>query len=316
MKKVLQVGGTVLGLFLTSGIVIFVLIYTGILRKEDIDLIKVYEYTTDDNLIYTEAEWDWNIYENRDIIKYEENVFIPTKTVVMNLDNTTFYDVVIPDKSYIYDFGKTIWAEDGTFVIRVVGGGELGNLSALAGIDNAISINQLTLVSPESIKGRRTIVTLVDDYAIIADVYGSNEDYSVIRDSLASNHKSYEIEYIPYADNYVNLSSISYSGKYAPQIIIDDISIKQDRYLFKDGLLWTSFMTEPFYKVRDIYLAKLVSSSGGVVNEIYDDNHILFARSGDYYIGIISYNVNTCIVMIGQGEEAYCNIVSIINMEG
>lgn len=315
MRRVLQIGGAILGLLLTIAIVVFVLIYTGILRKEDIDLIKVYEYTTDDNLIYTEAEWDWKAYENRDTIQYEEGVSIPTKTVVMNIDNTTFYNVTIPDKPYIYDYGKTIWAEDGTFVIRIIGNGSLDNLSSLAGIDNGINVNQLTITSQEKIKGRRTVATLVGESAIVADIYGSNEDYSIIRDSIASNHETYDITTIPYSDNCVRLSELKYVGSYAPQVILSDISISQNRKLFKDGSLWTSSMVEPYYKTKNIYLAKLVAASDGVVEEIYDDGKVLFARSGNYYIGVISYNTNTCIVMIGEGEEAYCNIVSVISLE-
>lgn len=314
MRRVLQIGGAIIGLLLTIGIVVFVLIYTGILRKEDVDLIKVYEYTTDDNLIYTEAEWDWRAYENRDTIKYEENVSVPTTTVVMNIDANTFYNVIIPDKPYIYDFGKTIWAEDGSFVIRIIGNGSLDNLSGLAGIDNGINVNQLTITSQEKIKGRRTIATLVGESAVVADIYGSNEDYSVIRDSIASNHDTYNIS-VPYAENCVRLDEIKYEGSYAPQVILNDVSMKQDRKLFKDGLLWTSSMVEPYYKAKDIYLAKMIAASNGAVEEIYDDGKVLFARSGNYYVGVISYNTNTCIVMIGEGEEAYCNIVSIISME-
>lgn len=312
MKKAFIIAGAVIVVLAVVGFLVFVLSYTGVLDPKVVDNRDVYYYTTDDGLSYTEAEFTWHAMEGDEVIQYVENYNIPSTVIAMNLDGNTYYDISIPDKEIIYDFGKTVYAVDGSFVIRILGGAKLDNLSALAGIDNGIAVNQITLVSNDKVKGRRTIVTIVDDSAIVVDVYGTNEEYSLLRDSLATNHASREIGDIPYSANLIRLSEISYEGSFAPQVVYKDVSLTQQRYLFADGSLYTQSVVEPFYKAKREYLARLVATSGGQVDTLYEDDDALFAKSGDYYVGVINYNTNTSIVLIGKGEEAYCNIVSVM----
>lgn len=312
MRKVLTISGVCIGISAVVGVVLYLLFRTGILDFKKVDNITVYEYTSEDGLIYTEAEWDWRAVENKEPIVYVKDTHNVAKTNVhLNLTKDLFYDVTIPNVPIIYDFGKTIWAEDGSFIIRVVGNANLNNLSALAGIDNGVNINKLTIANSEESKGHRVIATCIEDWAIIADVYSGNETFSIICDSIANNRSSYVVDDVN-LDSANKVDEITYSGNYCPQVVYKDVSLRQDRYLFKDGMLYVQSVTEPYYKARKEYLSKLVVSANTPVSEIYDTNVEVYARAGDYTIGVISYNTNTSIVMIGKGEEARCNIVAIM----
>lgn len=314
MKKVLIIIGIIFGVLAVGAFTVFVLVYTGVISEKQLDDVKVYTNYNEDGLMYTESEWDWLPMNNKNIIQYEENVNIPTTTVALCIDSDTFYDVTIPDVPYFYDFGKTIWAGDGSFRIKVINDMETSDISAVAGIDNGTNVNRLTIVNDEKTKGRRVIATLVDDAAIIAEVFSTNEHYSVLRDSLASNHNSYKVDVSIYTQNCPRINKITYEGKYCPQVVYSNISLTSDRYLFADGYVWTQSIVEPYYVAKDKWLAKLITSSGGGIDEMYEDGNVMFARSGDYYAGAVKYNTNTSIVLIGKGEEAYCNIVSVIDL--
>lgn len=314
MKRVLCIAGIVLAIIGTIAFTVFVLLYTGVISTKEIDKIDVYTYYTEDGLKYTEAEWSWLPIESKQKIHYTETITCGTASIALNLDSNIFYDVTIPDVPIVYDFGKTIYAEDGSFMVRVIGDVNLNNLSATAGIDNGTAVNQITIVNSDETKGRRIIATLVEDSAVIATVYENDEYYSILRDSLASNHDTYEVTGISYSENCNYLDTLSYQGVFVPQVVMGDINLEIKRYLFEDGYVWTQTSLEPYYRSKQIYLAKLAVISGLAVDTYYEDDAALFAKAGDYYLGVINYNTNTSIVLIGKGEEAYCNIVSVIQL--
>lgn len=314
MKKILCIAGIVFAIIGVIGFSVFVLIYTGVLSKKDLDTIDVYTYYTDTGLKYTEAEWSWAPIENKDTIHYTETITCGIIPVALNLDSNIFYNVTIPDVPIVYDFGKTIYAEDGSFMVRVIGDVNINNLSATAGIDNGTPVNQITIVNSDDTKGMRVIATLVDGSAIIATVYEGDEYYSILRDSLASNHDTYTVDNIPYSEQCQYLDTLKYEGSFAPQVIVGDITLAIKRYLFEDGYVWTQTSLDPYYKTKQIYLAKLNVISGQVIDTYYEDDTALFAKAGDFYLGVVNHNTNTSIVLIGKGEEAYCNIVSVIQL--
>ena len=314
MKRILIIIGAIVLVIAAGLFTWFFLTYTELLSPKDVDRKTVYTYTNDDGLVYTERQWDWKPMNNKEEIHYTEDIFTPVRTVQLNLVDEVYYDINIPDVPIIYDFGKTIYAEDGSFEIRVVGNVTLDNLSAMAGIDKGTALNQLTIVNSEKSKGKRIIATVVDDCGIIANIFNNDEYYSIIRDSLGKNHKSYLIDEIPYSDTCNYLSELVYTGSFVPQLIYRDITLESTKHLFEYGYLWTQSIVEPFYRAKQLWLTKMVVTSGMPVDSIYETDDILFASAGDVYIGVVNYNTNTSIVLIGEGEEAYCNIVSIIDL--
>lgn len=65
--------------------------------------------------------------------------------------------------------------------------------------------------------------------------------------------------------------------------------------------------------VKSDILAQLIVYAGAPIDEMYEDENIVYAKAGDWYVGMVRHNTNTTIVFIGSGEEAKCNIVSLID---
>ena len=315
MKRVLSIIGIIVAVLITGAVVFGVLLYTGVIKSEDIDNLSVYVYENGQGQKYTVAEWSWKPIEDKKIISYVNvPATVPTVTVALAFDNDTYYDIKIPDVPYVYDFGKTVWAEDGSFMIRVVGNATMDNLAALAGIDNGESINQYTIKSPDGQKGARTIATLIKGTGIIVNIYSGNQTYSILRDSIADNRFTYSFSEVPYANGCKYIDKVSYTGSFIPSVSVDDKSIKQNRHMFEEGMLWTQTVVQVYADACHTYLAKMVASSvSGKVELYYDDGVKMYAKSGDYYVGVVKLNANTCIALIGMGEEANCNIVSIMS---
>lgn len=310
MKKVLLILLTIVTVIATVCFVAWVLLYTGIIGGVKEDNLTVKTYTTEDGHTYTEASWAWKPVESNKIIDFIDTSTVgATTTVPLVFDDETYYNVTIPDVPYIYDYGKTIWAQDGSFMIRVVGNANVQNLSSIAGIDDGINLNQLTLVSQPS-KGSRTVVTLVGDVAVVANIFEGNDTLAIIADSLQTNRVTYNVEEVKYSKKCNYLTDISYSGQYAQSITVDEVSLYQERYMFADGFLWTQAVMKPFEQTQDIYMGKISAFSGSwEIDEVYRNDRVVYARSGDYYVGIIKVNANTCLTMLGMGDEANCNIV-------
>lgn len=313
MKKVLTVLGGVLAIGVTIAIVVGVLMYTGVFNKDVLNEQKVYIYKTEEGYKYTEAKWDWKPVEFKKYINYVESSSLEKQKVVLHLKGDEYYDVSIPMNDYIYDYGKTVWAVDGSYMIRVVADATLDNLSALAGIDNGDALNQTTICTQDNQKGQRTIATLVNGYAIIANVYYGDETYSIIRDSLMSTNESYVRDEVSYADDYVELDKLSYSGQYVGQVTFQNVDLEQHKYMFEDGTLWCSSVFDNLYNTEVDYLNRLCAASGEKIDETYKVDGMFYAKSGNYYLGLVSYNSNTTIVLLGDGEETKCNIISIMN---
>lgn len=313
LKKVFLFLGGLLLVALTIGVAVFVLSYTGVINTKPVDLTSVYVYHDDAGRTYTEAEWDWHPIESKKIISYVDTIRTPTTKVVLSFDNYTYYDMVIPDVPYIQDFGKTIWAEDGSFMVRVIGDATMENLSAIAGIDNGENMNQYSLRSKSGVKGSRTIATIIGTTAVVVNVYDGDAAFSIMHDALSNNRTTYSIADVPYAKSCKTLSQLVYTGQFIPSIEVVKASLYQERHLFENGSLWSQSVTKSFDDTSTLYLIKISAlSDTRVIEEVYNDGKVLFARSGDYYLGVVKVNANTCTVLVGEGEEAYCNIIANI----
>lgn len=312
MKKSLKITLLVILIIVTIVSIIGVLYCTGVISFKKIDNISTYVNQTEDGRTYTQKEWVWEPNEFRGVIEYADYSTVNTKTITLNLSPGIYYDITIPDIQYFYDFGKTVWASDGSFVIRVIGNVTQDNLSTLAGINNSQSVNQYTVETVDGAKGVRIVAKLVDDVAIIANIYNGNENYSIIKDSIVSNEK-YEIKDISYSESFVELDSLMYTGKYVAQYTPQDITLEQERYLFEDGVLYIQSVMEPRVNIVDDYLKLLQSFSKEDITAYYEKDSITYAESGKYTIGLVTYNSNTTILYVGEGEEARCNIITNLN---
>ena len=311
MKKVFNITICIIMLLLTIVTLVFALFKVGVIEFRGIDPPSVYTYTDDMGRIYTERVWDWEPAKSKEVMEYTDVTNLEKQYVTLSLSPGSFYDIELPIGNYIYDYGKTIYAEDGSYLIRVIADCTLDNLSAIAGLDNGINIDNVTLCSPDETKGTKIICTIVDDYAIIANVYAGDENYSIIRDSLV-NKGTYSIAGIDKAEDFIELDKISYSGKYVAQVVFQSIDLSWNKYLFDEGELVTSVSYAPMSTTYDEYLGKLMAFSRSSVSELYKSDSMCYASAGEYELGLLKYNDNTTIVLFGHGEEAKCNIVSIM----
>ena len=316
MKKILNIFIIAIVLCITAGVVLFVLNYTDVFNVNKALSKDTSIMYTDDGKIYTERKWTWKPIETRDKITYESDTSsVPTRKISLTLGDNEYYDITIPsDIEIIQDFGKTVWAVDGSYQIRLIKGVTLNTITSLAGIDDGTAITQSLITTADGKKGRRSIALLLkDDVGVVADIYSGNDTYSIIRDSLMKNNSTY----VATAPNVIkqteNLSDISYIGNYAAQVVFQDVTLKQQQLLFADGLLYIQSDVRPLYKIVDEYLIRLSETSTRDIDILYRSSSFVYAESGDYILGLIYYNSNTTITLVGQGEEAKCNIISIIS---
>lgn len=311
MKKFLLIFVSIIAVLVTGAVLVFVLNYTGtidITHNHVVNPVKV--YYTEDGHMYTESKWQWTPAESKEVIEYVPAGMTGTKNLSLLLHDTTYCDITVPDVPCIYDYGKTVWAEDGSFMIRVIGDANIDNLSSLAGIDNGENINQYSLRNADGKKGARVLATLVGDYAIIANVYSGDDEYSILYNSISRDIKPYEVTSVPYAKSLKKLQSVSYDGNFAQSITADSNSIILESYKFQDGSIRYRNVPESFSDACNEYLIQIAKfSRSGQIEEEYLTDNVLYARSGEYYLLVIKKTSNMCFVMVGHGEEANCNIV-------
>ena len=310
LKKILLV----LAVVLTLGFVVFALWYLGILDFNKVKPGNVAIMKDDYGRTYTERRWYWKPKEYRGMVTYlPDSSGLLTTSVPLLLHDDTYYNVEIPaDSEYIWDMGKSIFAEDGSWQVKVVGNATLDNISSLAGVDQSEALTRNVLQSPTSKKGSKTVATVIDGCGIICTIYEGDAAYTIMRNSLVSNQSPYEIDSVQYADEIRYINTLSYSGQYVAQVQYTEVNLSIDEYLFADGSLYVLSDLENIKATRERYLKQLNVMSGAKIESLYDKDGIVYAQAGDCFIGLISYNSNTTIVAIGQGEEARCNILSLL----
>lgn len=314
MKKAIKVIISILVILITLAVVGFALIYTGVIDLHKIDKASIYTHTEANGKVRTTREWQWRAAKTTATIQYVDTSRLEKQTVSVNIDGVDYYNIDVPVGNYIYDYGKTIWAEDGSYLIRVLSGCTMDNLSLMAGIDEGEALDQITLTSKEKKKTARTLCKLVDDdTAVVINVYEGSETYSIIRDSLVNNTEMIHKDTIEYADNYKQLDKITYSGQFVPQVVYSQIDLDWLRYLFADGELSVYAQFDSLIHVRAKTLAQLTVYADAPIDEMYEDSNIIYAKAGNWYLGMVKHNTNTTIIFIGCGEEAKCNIVSLID---
>lgn len=313
MSRVIKIIIVAIIVAITIFTVYFVLTKTGVLG---VKLFKpqVSTFSTDNGKIYTIRDWKWTPVEYTGKINKVEASSLPSRKVLLSTDRDSYYTVRIPDKNYITDFGKTIYAEDGSYMIRILSDIRTADLGVVAGITDPILIDSKCILTNDKAKGKRTVARLLDDStAVVADIYYGDDTYSIISDSIINNKSIISGADVSYTGDSVQLSDIIYSGKYVGQVTFQKVDLQMQKYLFADGYLWIQSDLNPLKDVQNRYLKKLVNIASQSITASYMNSSIVYAEAGDYTLGLFSYNTNTTIVLIGQGEEARCNIVSTLN---
>lgn len=268
---------------------------------------------TEDGYTYTRWDWEWKANQQKEPIVYLDDVSgVETRTVTLFLDDYRYYDIVIPDVPVMIDYGKTVSAIDGSFTVRVIEGASEANLSSYAGITNPIAVTKNSLCSSNE-KGMRAVACLQEGYAIVAEVYSGDEAYTVLYNSITSQRIPYSLfEEDKSIENSKRVTDLYYHGNFVGQIVFDEVNLNQDIYRFRDGSMWTRSVFESMDSTRELYKDKLVALASTNIEEYYYTSNMYYAKAGNWYIGLVSYNSNTTITFIGYGEEARCNIITLL----
>lgn len=284
----------------------------------------VEEIKYDDGTVSTKRKWIFSPYKSKDIINEEPSTDgeIVTRKIPMLVADNMYFLVPVPEGDYEWDFGRTLWMIDGSVRVRVIGGSTEEELDKIAGIDNpridSISSTKV-LRSPIDKEGVKTIATIIPrtSYAVVVDLYKDIPGYfNVVYNSILSGVKNPQVvkntSYLN-EETSTKLDSLpSIVSNIKPTVTFNNLSMSLDSYLFRDGSLYITGVTEKFARVKRDYSAFFEVMSGGVLDSYYDTNRVLYGTRNEYTIGVINYNSNSTIVLLGRGEEAIVNILSII----
>lgn len=284
-------------------------------------VVEVTEYPN--GLISTSREWVFSPDNFKGVIsEVANNETAGTRSVPMLLADNMYFYVPIPDGDYEWDYGKTLWMLDGSVRVRVMGGVSDITLAKFAGIDNPRNLgsnDSYLIASPEDKEGVKSIAAIIKNtsYAIVVDIYSDVKGYfnRVVSDIDKGLSKQVHAKNSSYAqlDNTLRYESLpADNGKYQPTVKFDKLSLKLDSYLFKEGSMYAIGVTQNFSKVVRDYTAFFEVMSGAKIYNYYNDDKIFYATGGEYSIGIVQYNSNSSILLIGRGLEARTNILSIL----
>lgn len=296
------------------GAVLGVLTYTGVFDREDVSENKVLVQTDDRGRQYTSRQYSWKPLEyKKQILLIPDTSRISKQTVSVNLHDNVYYDIKVPtETSYFCDYGKTVFADDGSWQIRVLSEATLDNIGQLAGIVDGDSLSSNVIQTKYENKGAKSIATIFDGYAVVCTVYQGDAAYTIMRNSLVENQNPYTVDTPTYSNELNRMESLSYNGSYVAQVKYNKNDISLEQWYFADGNMYISTDLRAFADITDIYLIKLCKESRSSIDSIYQSGGILYATAGDYQLGLITYNSNTTIVMFGKGEESRCNVLSYL----
>lgn len=296
------------------GVVLGVLTYTGVFDREDVSENKVLVQTDDRGRQYTSRQYSWKPLEYRkQILLVPDTSRISKQTVSVNLHDNVYYDIKVPtETSYFCDYGKTVFADDGSWQIRVLSEATLDNIGQLAGIVDGDSLSSNVIQTKYENKGAKSIATIFDGYAVVCTVYQGDAAYTIMRNSLVENQNPYTVDTPTYSNELNRMESLSYDGSYVAQVKYNKNDISLEQWYFADGNMYISTDLRAFADITDIYLIKLCKESRSSIDSIYQSGGVLYATAGDYQLGLITYNSNTTIVMFGKGEESRCNVLSYL----
>lgn len=298
---------TILLSFIVVGIVIAAIwffIYRGInVRVEGEYIIEEYE----DGKISTHKDWEWSPNKNNKIkLIFNNNLVGLKRNVALHIEGTKFIDIGLPDKEYIIDYDKSVYAVDGSYCIRLVR--ELDTSK----FDYTFAEKNSHCLVSDNEYGPKIIVGLLDDCSLIVEVYENDIVYSTLLDSMLKKLESKSIKVCNYLIDSTKLNQIVYAGKYKSTLSDPEVNLRTHRYLYQTGFLWEQSWVRDINSIKTETIARLQSLSNNDITEYYAQDDIFYARAGDYYLGLIKVNGNTTISYLGKGEEAKCNIIAML----
>lgn len=238
-----------------------------------------------------------------------------TQTVVLCLDDEYFYNVRIPaGVEYATDYAKYVYGESPNFTISVVSNVDDTNFGNKVSIRNTVSLTQYCLRSKEGTSGpQEAAILLENDRAVVLRSYNAPELFATILDSfLDSNNKAYKVSGVLYVEEPITKYYIP-NGNFEPSVIYKAEVGRTQLFKFDNGCMYISKELKKYNTVKDNLLKKLNTVSGCAIEQVVESGDNLFAKAGDFYLGVYAENYNTTVVVFGKGSEAALNLESVLN---
>lgn len=292
--------------------------------------IKITSYD-DDGTISTERDWEFVPYKGDEEIKssivYDANYrdVNQVRDVPMYIASNTKVNLSIPAGiEYEWDYGKTLYALNGEFKVKIVTAMDDSDLLAKAGIDNPKTVDGTSdvFITNDSTKGPKTICTFIGktSYGIIADIYkDTNDALNIIGNSLIELSKKglYNNSILLSMRNDVEkvnaLPEIDGElAKYKSSISVDGLYMQLYSKRYEDGNIYSMTVTNPIQLCIRDYVDILEIMSGHKISSYYQDTKIFYSESDEYSLGLIKISNNATTVLIGKGIECRANILKVL----
>lgn len=304
-KKLKLIIPIIIGIILIVGIISYFLFF----RNRGISEGDSTLYFSESGVPYTVRDWKFNTVESKEVIEYINTDNQPKQYVSLCLFDNTYIDIAVPNGIGFYnDICKCVYADDGSYYIRVINNKINQSISEVASIKEFDSLSDNCIASKLGSKGCQTIAASIPDtdYVVIADVYSNSQTYSIIRDSILTA-KTYveEVE----LNKDLKLDDFPEVNPWFNQYKFTDMSTKVETLYFADGYLSSYARIQPIDSTCKELLAKLCKLSNSDITSYYVKDAFLYAESEYFTLGLFEYNSTTTIVLIGFGEEARADII-------
>lgn len=239
-----------------------------------------------------------------------------TETIHIDLDGEYFYDVEIPKGvDYVTDYSKSIYGKEPSFTLQVLSGVTDSSFSYVTGISNAETVTKNCVRTKVGVRGpQESAILLQNGRALVLRCYNAPEVFATVLSSFTNeNNVPYKVDNIKWVDPVKHITQLSYSGSYKPTAINKADIGTTCLYKFDTGCLYAMKELEKFDKCKDFMLKKLNVVSGYPIEETFSYQNIYYAKAGDFYMALYGENYNTTVVIFGNGEEAMCNIIFLLN---
>ena len=315
MKKVLKTIGILLGVAILIGGGIFAALHFGLVSVDKIIDNPIKVMKDEYGKIYTQDLWEWNPKENTGKIIYtpETSNDISHKEV-LEIDENKFIECHIPDGYEVRnDNLKTIYARDGSFIVRICTGVTEKTLPQMAGMKSYQESDGVYLTLAKE-KGAYTIAKMLDKFnGIIIKVYADSEAYSVLLDYCKDDISIFtDID----CNSLISMESLPECDKaWLPIVELDTGSLSLNANYFSDGYLYIQNKVTSRNECRTYCIKRISMQSAEDIKSFINSNGIKYAyyESGEYSSAVLEISSNQFVVMNGKGIEAKENILHILH---
>ena len=267
---------------------------------------------TDDGHIYTKSEDLWLPNKADDVIYLPVVDKLETQSVYLLADGTQYFKISIPATEYEYTNFSTIRATDGSYELHVMH--EMNEDIHYA--DSSMGSDYCSYTS-ETVEGTKTITYRnANGNGIIAIIYSGNDIAGLFKNQLTSFDRNGPIVNlsIDAYQQYRTDNKPTYSGQFVPSCEnLDTPSMITNTWYFNDGYLMSVVNNYNLQEVEYSYLVRMYIITGTAkLDKYYSTKNVFYVESGDYTLLLVKISETAVNTYLGKGEEARCNIISLL----